>query len=408
MLLPYASDRPPRNPPLTVVTLVLLHFAVFGVIALNIATRGPERAVIWYANLSLVPGSIKWWSPLTYSLLHNSVFHLSSNMLFLWVFGGSLEDVIGRRRFIALYAGAAILTGLLQCTMALLAGGLARSTPIIGASGAIAALVGAFAVRFYRSRIRFIGLPVRIPAVLLVLIVLLGEMTVAVWQLTHPTPAVQGQAAAHWAHVGGFLIGMLWAQSTRMLRAGRHEYLAADAAVEMERGSPLKAVHRWEAVLHEQPDNLHAEAELARAWAMVGERDQSAKHYAAAITGMVRLGERGGAASRYLEAKGESIEVLLPPAELLAVFSSLEETGEFEASRTALEALIAAHPEASECETARLRLAALLLKWLNLPTKAAEVINEFLTDYPESSWRAYAEEMLRTAAAAVDEPPHQV
>src|SRR5437879_6171440 len=111
MLLPYASDRPPRNPPLAVVTLVLLHFAVFGVIALSIAARGTDLAVVLYANLSLVPASIHWWSPITYSLLHDGVFHLSSNMLFLWVFGGSLEDAIGRRRFIALYAGSAILTG---------------------------------------------------------------------------------------------------------------------------------------------------------------------------------------------------------------------------------------------------------------------------------------------------------
>jgi membrane associated rhomboid family serine protease len=408
MLLPYASDRPPRNAPLTVVTLVLVHFAIFGVIALNIATRGPERAVIWYANLSLVPGSIKWWSPITYSFLHDSVFHLSSNMLFLWVFGGSLEDAIGRRRFISLYVGAAILTGLLQCTMAILAGGLARSTPIIGASGAIAALVGAFAVRFYRSRIRFIGLPVRIPALILVLIVLLGEMAVAIWQLTHPTPAVQGQAAAHWAHVGGFLIGMLWAQSTRLMRAGRHEYLAADAAVEMERGSPIKAVHRWEAVLHEQPDNLHAEAELARAWAMVGEKDQAAEHYQSAIAGMVRSGDRADAAARYLEARTESVEAHLPPAELLAVASSLEEAGEYETSRSALVTLIDSYPEASECETARLRLASLLLKRLNSPKESAAAVKAYLDDYPESTWRAYAEELLRSAENVGNEPESPV
>src|SRR5947209_1240432 len=80
MLLPYASDRPPRNPPLVVVSLVLFHFAVFGVVALSILTRGPDPAVVWYANLSLVPESLSWWAPLTYSVLHDGAFHLSSNM----------------------------------------------------------------------------------------------------------------------------------------------------------------------------------------------------------------------------------------------------------------------------------------------------------------------------------------
>src|SRR5262245_4252274 len=106
MLLPYASDRPPRNPPLATVALVLLHFLVFGLVALVLAVRGPSAPVVWYANLSLVPGSLHWYSFLTYAFLHENALHLSANMLFLWVFGGSVEDAIGWKRFLSLYAAA--------------------------------------------------------------------------------------------------------------------------------------------------------------------------------------------------------------------------------------------------------------------------------------------------------------
>src|SRR5258706_2817357 len=152
MLLPYASDRPPKNPPIAVVSIVLLQFAFFGFVALVMAFRSEEAAVALYANLSLAPATFHWYAPLTYSFLHATVLHLSSNMLFLWVFGGSLEDAVGRKRFLALYIGAAIMTGLLQCGMAAAMGGVARTTPIVGASRAISATLCAFAVRLYRFR----------------------------------------------------------------------------------------------------------------------------------------------------------------------------------------------------------------------------------------------------------------
>src|SRR2546426_2673758 len=103
MLLPYASDRPPKTPPLATVILVLFNFSVFGMIAIVLAARGPAIPVALYANLSLVPGSLHIYSLLTYAFLHESLPHLSVNMLFLWVFGGSVEEAIGWKRFILLY-----------------------------------------------------------------------------------------------------------------------------------------------------------------------------------------------------------------------------------------------------------------------------------------------------------------
>ncbi len=189
---------------------------------------------------------------------------------------------------------------------------------------------------------------------------------------------------------------MLWAQGTKMMRAGRHEYLAADAAMEMERGSPLKAVHRWEAVLHEQPDNLYAEAELARAWTMVGDRVQASERYQSVILKLIRSGDRREAAARYEEADAESAAPTLPAAEQLALASALEETGKYQVSHDALQKLVSEYPAASECETARLRLASLLVKRLNRPDEAKSILVSFLAEYPDSTWKPFAEDQLRS------------
>lgn len=396
MLLPYASDRPPRNPPLVTVSLVLIHFLVFGLVALVLAVRGPAAPVVWYANLSLVPGSLHWYALITYAFLHEDVLHLSANMLFLWVFGGSVEDAIGWKRFLGLYAAAVILAGALQVVMGLVAGGSARLTPILGASGAISAIVGVFAVRFYRSRIRFIGLPFQVPALLLLAMVMLAEMGTALWQIAHRMPA----GTAHWAHIGGFILGVLWAEANRMMRAGRHEYLATDAATDMERGSPLAAAQKWEAVLLGQPDNLHAEAELGRAWALVGDREQSVIHYRRAIAGFIKQGDKKEAAARLIEARGFFAAIVLDSADQFAVAGALEESGEYSAAAEAFETFLQTYPDVRESETARLRIAALWLKRLDSPDKAEHILNEFMAAHPTSDLRPFAEEMLRSAREA--------
>jgi membrane associated rhomboid family serine protease len=396
MLLPYASDRPPRNPPIVVPTLVLFHFALFGVIAL-LSLRNGNALVVWYANLSLIPGALRWYAPLTYSFLHDGVFHLSSNMLFLWVFGASVEDAVGWKRFLALYLSAAILTGLLQAGMAWAIPGGDRMTPIVGASGAVAALVGVFTVRFYRSRIRFIGLPWSIPAVVLLALVLFGEMTTTLWHLYHRLHGTAAPTTAHWAHIGGFLLGMVWAQAARMVRAGRYEYLAEDARLEMERGSPLTAARRWEAVLQAQPDNLEAEAELGRAWAMAGDAEQAEKHYRRAIEGLRECGKRREAVERYREWRRFDANAVLAAPEQLAIAGALEKAKDYREAIATLESLISAHPDARESEVAALRMGFLWLERLGDPEKAAECLRSFLDRYPQSEWKAYAENLLRTA-----------
>lgn len=380
---------------MAVVTIVLVQFAIFGTMA-GLLAAGRQTPIVWFANLSLVPSGIKWYAPLTYAFLHGNLTHVSVNSLFLWVFGGGVEDALGWRRFVAVYLAGSVLSGLLQAGVELMQGGPSVTVPIVGSSGAVAAIVGVFAVRFYRSRIRFIGLPWRVPAVLLLALGLIAEMSIAMWRLTHPDTE-STPFAAHYAHIGGFLFGMIWAQATRMFSAGRTEYLEEDANREMERGSPLAAAVRWEKVVALRPDDLHARAELGRAWATAGDSEQALEAYRGAITGYLRQSNRREAALRYVEMKSLQQPPLLDPADQLAVAAALEEIGQFTESLDALNSVIEANPASPEAEMAMLRSGILLLNRLTRPAEALERLGAFVECYPESSWRPYAEDLLRTA-----------
>jgi tetratricopeptide (TPR) repeat protein len=257
--------------------------------------------------------------------------------------------------------------------------------------------VGLFAVRFYRSRIRFLGVPWRVPAVLLLLLVLAGEMGATLWQILQAGREGLGQATAHWAHIGGFLLGMGWAQVSRQYEAGHREYMADDARSALDRGAPLAAVRRWEAVLAAQPDNLEAKAELARAWAAAGDRTEAVMHYRLAVMALLKANRKADAAVRYAEMAASYPDETFPPAEQLALAAALEERGNYAAAKTAFELLARAHPDAPEAERARLRRGVLLLKRLKDPAAAADALAEFLRRHPDSEWRGYAEDLLRSA-----------
>jgi membrane associated rhomboid family serine protease len=398
MFLPYASDRPPSRPPVTVAVIVLINFAVFGAIVAGLQFKGSETVAL-YVNLSLVPTAFHWYSPITYSFLHAGVMHLSANMLFLWVFGGSVEDALGWKRFLGLYFSAAIITGLLQVVMerAINGGSIGQ---IVGASGAISALMGVFAVRFYRSRIRVIGLPLSIPAIALLALAMGTEMAEVAWELAHREAALN--AAAHWSHIGGFIVGIVAAQILSLGKAGKNEYLSADAALEMEHGSPLTAVRRWERVLHVKPGNPAALAELGRAWALVGDKEQSLAAYQQAISIYLNSGGKSEAADRYLDAVERWNEVFLDPPELLALSRAFEEKHRYEQALDPLRALSNEHPGTREAETAALRIGLILLRKLGRPEGAATHLREFLNSYPNSDWRAYVIELLRSVENRVE------
>jgi len=156
----------------------------------------------------------------TAMFLHGGLLHLFGNMLFLWIFGDNVEDALGHFRFLAFYLVAGVCATMLQAFLS-----PSSTIPNLGASGAIAGVLGAYLVYYPRARIvtvvpLFILFPVvEVPAGLY----LLGWFALQFWmgsqQLTHAgrAPASQG-GVAFWAHVGGFAVGVVWALIVRPAR----------------------------------------------------------------------------------------------------------------------------------------------------------------------------------------------
>lgn len=148
------------------------------------------------------------FSLLTSMFLHGGWLHLLGNMLFLWVFGRNVEDLIGGGRFLAFY----LLCGLAAAVVHVIANPYSR-TPTIGASGAIAGVMGAYLIKFPRARIItlvlifFFFTTIEIPAAFLLLIWFGMQFINGVGSLG--AADYTGGGVAWFAHVGGFVAGML-------------------------------------------------------------------------------------------------------------------------------------------------------------------------------------------------------
>jgi Uncharacterized membrane protein (homolog of Drosophila rhomboid) len=150
------------------------------------------------AALALVPPLA---TLVTSMFLHGSVMHLAGNMLFLWVFGDNIEDACGHLRFLAFY----LVSGI-AATLIYVASEPASMIPVIGASGAISGVLGAYLVLHPRAKVVlmiFFGVFVHVPAVAVLSLWIALQVFSAL-----RSPTGEG-GVAWWAHIGGFFVGAL-------------------------------------------------------------------------------------------------------------------------------------------------------------------------------------------------------
>jgi membrane associated rhomboid family serine protease len=152
----------------------------------------------------------------TAMFLHGSVLHVVGNLWFLFVFGDNVEGRLGHARYLGFYLLCGVVAALLHVVAAAhsvsmgVEPSVALDQPMLGASGAIAGVLGAYAVLFPRARVVTMVPPLfflffEVPAV-----VFLGIWFVAnYWSARHPPPSQFGVGVAYWAHVGGFVCGAL-------------------------------------------------------------------------------------------------------------------------------------------------------------------------------------------------------
>jgi membrane associated rhomboid family serine protease len=197
-----ADRRPLRFPLITAVVIVV------NILMFLLELAGGDAFI---SRWSLIPADImagrNWITILTAMFMHAGWMHIIGNMLFFWVFGPEIEDVMGSARYLAFY-----LLGGLAATLAQVVIDPSSTVPNLGASGAIAGVMGAFLITYPRDRIRTVLLLgwfsqiTFVPAIVLVGIWFLTQLLDEIGALVQ----TQSGGVAYMAHVGGFLFGMLF------------------------------------------------------------------------------------------------------------------------------------------------------------------------------------------------------
>ncbi len=203
-MIPLRDVIPSRTVPVITVTIIVLNAAAW-ILELSMPS---ERALTQFlAIYGVVPAAFRPMTLLTSMFLHGGWSHIIGNMLYLWIFGDNVEDELGHGRFIVFYLLCGITAALGQIVM-----DPTSMVPTIGASGAIAGVMGAYFVLYPRSRVlTFIPFPflsvVEVPAIFLLgfwfLMQLLNAGAVA------SAANAGGGGVAFAAHVAGFVVGMI-------------------------------------------------------------------------------------------------------------------------------------------------------------------------------------------------------
>jgi membrane associated rhomboid family serine protease len=198
-----ASRRPARMPVVTVF-IILVNAFVFVLEVMN----GETFVNQWSVIPAQITSGHHWITILTAMFMHGSWSHIIGNMIFLWAFAPEIEDAMGRGRYLVFY-----LLGGLVAMLAQVAVDPHSTIPNLGASGAIAAVMGAFIVTYPRDQIK---------AVLFILVFaritfIPAALLIGVWfisQLAHTGAVahVQTGGVAYLAHVGGFIFGAVTAR----------------------------------------------------------------------------------------------------------------------------------------------------------------------------------------------------
>jgi membrane associated rhomboid family serine protease len=217
-VFPLSDVIPSRTTPVVTVSLIAINVLVF----LYQVTLPDLALELFVGTYALIPAWFTWPALLTSQFLHAGWLHAIGNMLYLWIFGDNVEDRLGHVRFLFFYLGSGVAAALLQVLF-----NPVSNVPMVGASGAIAGVMGAYFVLYPHSRVLtavfliiFFDI-IEIPAIFFLGIWFLMQLLSGVGSLGASNAA--GGGIAFWAHIGGFVVGGMIGAVLRSRDRGRWE-----------------------------------------------------------------------------------------------------------------------------------------------------------------------------------------
>jgi len=205
MFLPFRDHNPPERKPFITYGLIVINIVVF------LSYWGSADAVIvtqiTFERWAMFPEDIRYgvnlYSMISSIFLHGGILHLASNMLFLYIYGDNLEDELGHLTFLGFYLACGVLANVAQVLA-----DTASNIPVVGASGAIAGVMGGYLLLFPKAKID----------ILVIFVIFFRVFSISAWivlglwfalQLFNgATSTAVSSGVAYWAHIGGFAAGV--------------------------------------------------------------------------------------------------------------------------------------------------------------------------------------------------------
>ncbi|MCF7810749.1 rhomboid family intramembrane serine protease [bacterium] len=205
MLFPYRDETPSASFPFITLVLIAINATLF----ILLPKMGGLEAIADKFGFTARLMIDKPYVLLSSILLHASLWHLVSNMWFLWLFGDNIEDRFGRMPYLVLFILAGVAGNFTHAIFSL----FQSNVPVIGASGAVAGIMGAYLIRFPNAKIRCVFLIIFYP----IFIKIRAIWFIGFWMVLEFFSAILGTSShvAHWAHIGGFIFGAVWAFGRR-------------------------------------------------------------------------------------------------------------------------------------------------------------------------------------------------
>jgi membrane associated rhomboid family serine protease len=217
MIIPLKDNVPTHTVPIITVSLILVNIFIFvwnsmfslsttNEIITKYAFVPLEMSTAILSRPDLIPYNIL--TIITSMFLHGGVLHTAGNMLYLWIFGGNVEDMIGKARYLAFYLLSGVAAGVAQFSI-----DTTSPIPLIGASGAVSGILGAYLILFPFARVKtliflFIFFTTfEVPAIVLLTIWFILQIVFS-----------NGPGVAWFAHIGGFVFGLV---AIYLFRIGR-------------------------------------------------------------------------------------------------------------------------------------------------------------------------------------------
>lgn len=386
--------------------------------------------------------------------LHSDIMHLLGNLLFLWVFGRALEDALGPYVYVGAYIVCGVAATVLYHIMMMTFTPQSAAVPALGASGAIAGVLGLFAMRFYRTPVRIFflsglalwivgalwavslyfiqyramnpAIPVLVSAAVVAALFYFGQdwgiwnsfkvasmYAIGFWLLvSNVLPGVitlfrteKTGGVGYWAHIGGFMCGMLYALLIGAKNEGKTEYLIEDAQKSLDKKQGGNALEYAQDLLKHQPENPTVYELLAEAYDHKNNEDAALDNYEIAIDKYLKKGERDSAARTYLNALQKHPLFILQPSTQFVLASQIGINGDYEKAAENLSKIPFTFPDAPEGELSLLRAAQMYIDHLNQPEMGLHLLNTMLQQYPETQWMAQVEAAMRKAQNQLNAPP---